>query len=468
VLFNSFIFLLFALIYFAGWPAVRNRPVLKYAYIVVCSLFFYGFNEPIYILLLAFTGFIDFVAGLMMERYLPHRKAILLFSLIANISVLAVFKYSGFLATNLNALLGLDLPVPNLTLPIGISFYTFQSMNYTISVYRGDIRATRNPLHFFAFIALFPHLVAGPLVRASDILPQLRECRGGTDKQVWDGLQLIAKGFFKKNVLADNFAPAVNAAFAGVSDNPGGSLYWWTVGLLFSAQIYCDFSGYTDIARGLAKWMGVEFTVNFNHPYSAVSMRDFWQRWHISLSTWFRDYVYIPLGGSRGSMVQSLSNMWVTMLISGLWHGASWTYVIWAALHAGYLSLERVSGWPARVRLLPGGSFACALIVNLLACVAWIFFRATSLGDAALILQRMLSLDWWRSSDLLLIRNEIGTVVLAWLALFWAAEAWNFLREHYFRRLTIPDWAQPLAVGALLAASVFLRGPGGAFIYFQF
>lgn len=223
-------------------------------------------------------------------------------------------------------------------LPVGISFFTFQSMSYTIDVYRRRLKPTSNFLHFMAYLALFPQLVAGPIVRACDLLPALELWHPPSAAVRWANLRLIAIGFFKKMVIADNLAPLVDQAF----ESPvlqGAWAYWWVVSIMFAAQIYCDFSGYTDIARGLGGLMGYEFPENFNHPYAAIGFRDFWSRWHISLSTWFRDYVYVPLGGSRHGAVRGYVNMWITMLLSGIWHGAGWTFIVWGGASCSLLDV---------------------------------------------------------------------------------------------------------------------------------
>ena len=308
MLFNSLVFLVFAALFFGLWPLIKPRRNFRYLFLVTCSFVFYGWWDWRFLFLIIASGLLDFFSGMGMVAHPKAKKFYLALSIMGNIGSLMVFKYSGFFADNLSALLsllGLDLElragIPSfvLILPVGISFYTFQSMSYTIDVYKNQLKPTRNVLHFFAYLSLFPQLVAGPIIRAADLLPQLAENRSTTEQQRWEGLHLIVHGFVKKVFIADNLAYFVTEAFT----NPIHSesyLFWWVIMTAFAFQIYCDFSGYSDIARGLAKWMGYDFMVNFNHPYIATSLREFWSRWHISLSTWFRDYVYIPLGGSKG------------------------------------------------------------------------------------------------------------------------------------------------------------------------
>ncbi len=324
-------------------------------------------------------------------------------------------------------------------------------------------------LHFFAYLSMFPQLVAGPIVRAADLLPQLRHARPTTEAQRWTGLKLIVAGYAKKVVLADNLAPLVQGAFAA-GTLPDSGAYWWLVMTLFAFQIYCDFSGYSDIARGLAHWMGYDFPLNFDHPYIAASFREFWTRWHISLSTWFRDYVYIPLGGSRTAGRAGIRNLWITMLLSGLWHGAAWTMIAWGALHALYLSVERWTNWPRRLAELPGGRHCATLTVFLLTVLAWVPFRATSLSQATHIGLTML--NPWRfnaSAAADLFRSE---KVLVWLLLatLVGRQLWFHFRLDRVTWHLPPLWRalEPVPVAVLLWACVMLRGPGQAFIYFQF
>ncbi len=524
MLFNSLTFVLFFAVFIALWPLARRGEQRRWAYLVAASAVFYGWWDWRFLGLIALSGAIDFWVGGAIPRYPNRRRALLAVSIVANLGLLSAFKYAGFLGANLNlllALLGVDvqLQIDTPPLPVGISFYTFQSMSYTIDIYRGRLSPTRHPLHFFAYLALFPQLVAGPIVRASQLLPQLRTAPPVGDARRWRGLRLVAHGAFKKVVIADNLAPVVDAAFAaarastdavsvagaagaagtvasagasGAVDGvaamavlpglAGGTLYWWLIITMFAFQIYCDFSGYSDIARGLAQWMGYRFPRNFDHPYTSVSLREFWSRWHISLSTWFRDYVYVPLGGSRRGALRADVAMWITMLVSGLWHGAAWTFVAWGALHAAYLSLERRTAWPRRLAALPGGRWVALALVTAQVWLAWVFFRAPSFAVAWAVTARMLGLDALRA----LATGAARPVTWAWdaglstltvqrtallvLGFAIAGEAVVLLARWYgrssWRRPTL-RW-EPVLIAVLIALSIFLRGPGQAFIYFQF
>ncbi|MCK5066020.1 MAG: MBOAT family protein [Bacteroidales bacterium] len=476
MLFNSFIFFVFGSLFFLLFYFIKRSGSreLRWGFLVAASFFFYGWWDWRFLFLILTSGFIDYFGARGIYRYQKQKKLFLILSILGNVGSLAVFKYSGFIAENIDMVLGLagvksnlagDIPEFMLLLPVGISFYTFQSMSYTIDVYRGQMKPTTNVLHFFAYLSLFPQLVAGPIVRATDLLPQLRELRPTSEIERWNGFKLIIIGFFKKVVLADNIAPLVNSGFANIHMTDNGP-FWWIVIIGFAFQIYFDFSGYSDIARGLAKWMGLHFRLNFNHPYHSRSLREFWGRWHISLSTWFRDFVYIPLGGSRKGRWNAHVFMWITMVVSGLWHGAAWTFIIWGGLHAFYLSVERVTRWPQALKDLPAGGLVSILITNVLVLVGWVFFRADSVGDAAVILTHMFS---WGGEGGFVINDEIRNG-LVWLTVSMAIELITFFRikPHLFVPVKFRRFVDVIYVLLMMLACIYLRGEGNVFIYFQF
>lgn len=475
MLFNSFVFLIFGAVFFAIWLYLRRTDSTRWAYLVVASFFFYGWWDWRFLILIVVSGMIDFLAGLGMERYPDRRRAFLIFSILGNVGSLAAFKYSGFIAENLEWMAGQlgyelslksGLPEIMLVVPIGISFYTFQSMSYTIDVYRGQLKPTHHLLHFFAYLSLFPQLVAGPIIRARDFLGQLMVAGKATEQQRYDGLRLIVHGYFKKVVIADNLAPIINSAFSS-ANMESSTIYWWIIISMFAFQIYCDFSGYSDIARGLAKWMGYEFQLNFNHPYISTSLREFWTRWHISLSSWFRDYVYVPLGGSRLGQLKEYRNIWVTMLVSGLWHGAAWTFVMWAAIHAFFISLERLSSWTKYLQRIPGGKIIATTIILVQVWIAWVFFRAESFAQAVLIVRNMFSFDFspFMVEDWVLFYKALALMALAAGREIYFAFGIDRMRPVTPRTRLLAD---QITIVAMMAACVFLRGPGSAFIYFQF
>ena len=472
--FNSIIFLIFGAIFFALWPFAKKANNRRWVYITVASLIFYGWWDWRFIFLLLGAGLIDYLAGRAMVAWPSHKRYFLFASLAGNLGSLSVFKYAGFIADNIGLLLSSAgypcdltsrLPEFTLILPVGISFFTFQSMSYTIDVYRGRMKPVTNLFHFFAFLSMFPQLVAGPIVRARDIIPQLEKNRETTEEERWEGLKLIVGGYFKKVVIADNLAPFVNTAFTAVP-SPDSSLYWWLAIGAFAFQIFFDFGGYSDIARGLAKWMGYDFLVNFNHPYTSTSMREFWARWHISLSTWFRDYLYIPLGGSKRGESWGHVNMWLTMVISGLWHGAAFHFLAWGAVHAFFLSIERITLWPERLKRLPCGSVLALIFVLFQVLIAWVFFRAQDITQAFAIIGTMLAFN----GRLGFPTTEAFKVGVLYLSLGMAMEL------YHFSKIDIRKWFSPVvyravevaSVAILMACSVFFRGAGMQFIYFQF
>ncbi len=469
--FNSVVFIIFALIFFVLWPWVRQRRQVRWAVLVIASFIFYGWWDWRFLFLIIVSGLIDFLAGLGIECFPRRRKWLMGLSLAGNLGLLAAFKYSTFLAQSLESLLAhagltihLSQHIPDfcLILPVGISFYTFQSLSYTIDIYQGRLKPIRQPLQFFAYLALFPQLVAGPIVRARDLLGQLDQEVTFDGARRWRGTRLIIYGFFKKVVIADNIGRTVNFAFSnvGLYDQ---STYWWMMALFFGIQIYCDFSGYSDIARGLANWMGYDFPENFHFPYFSRSLKEFWQRWHISLSSWFRDYVYIPLGGNRGGLPTVQGRILGTMLLSGLWHGASWNFVLWGGMHGTLLVFEKVFQFPKR---LLGNVFGSALMWTVVLAevtAAWVLFRAADLHQAGQIYACMFSF----SGPLFPTAGMDGLVYFSIFAVMEVCIAGGL-----WRRAHIPLMLRPhleASFWALLAvASIFFRGPSQAFIYFQF
>lgn len=394
MLFNSWQFLIFfptVLLFFYAFPFH-----LRWLVLLVASLYFYMAWKPIYILLLLATASLDYFAALYMDnpdRTRRQRRAALFLSLAGNLGILFFYKYYNFFAREINtALTALNMeyaaPLADIILPLGISFYTFQSMSYSIDVYRGDQKAQRNYAMFILFVTFFPQLVAGPIERSTDLMPQFYKKTPFDFIRVRDGIVLMIWGFFKKCVVADRVSQLVNVVYAEPSQFQGLTLITATV--FFAFQIYCDFSGYTDIAIGAAKTIGFTLCPNFQRPYFARNTKEFWSRWHISLSTWFRDYLYIPLGGNRRGVARWKFNLFLTFLISGFWHGANWTFLAWGALNGIYL-IASISLTPYRIGfakatgldkmpyLQTGYRIAFTFFLT---CVAWVFFRSASMSDA--------------------------------------------------------------------------------------
>jgi alginate O-acetyltransferase complex protein AlgI len=392
MLFNSFQFLLFFPIVTVIYFLLPYK--FRWLHLLAASCVFYMAFVPVYILILAFTIVIDYIAGIMIENAVSRRrKWFLVMSLVANIGVLAVFKYYNFFTGNINHVLTVSgspvhLPLLQILLPIGLSFHTFQAMSYTIEVYRGAQKAERHFGIYALYVMFYPQLVAGPIERPQNLLHQFYEHHDFSYENCKEGLKQMLWGFFKKIVIADRLGLVVKTVYKHPEHFNGVSL---TIGTVFFAfQIYCDFSGYSDIAIGAARVMGFNLMKNFNRPYFSKSISEFWTRWHISLSTWFKDYLYIPLGGNRVAVARLYLNLAIVFIVSGLWHGANWTYIVWGALHAFYLIFGLVT---KKTRVAIMGSIGIeessafnnslsAVITFLLVSFAWIFFISSSLHDA--------------------------------------------------------------------------------------
>ncbi len=403
MIFSSFEFLVFFIaIYLAFWllPSRRWRHVL----LLGASYYFYMSWNPYFISLIIISTVVDYTVG----RALKHcearkrRKVLLTSSVVVNLSILGIFKYANFFVDNvvdsLNALgFHADPVALGIILPVGISFYTFQTMSYTIDVYRGILKPSDSFVEFALFVAFFPQLVAGPIVRARYFLPQLLTHKRFNREDLAAGLRIFALGFFKKCFISDRISPFVDEVFA--NPDPVNSAGIWLAVVLYAIQIYCDFSGYSDMAIGCAKMLGFRLPENFRMPYFAKNITDFWRRWHISLSTWLRDYLYIPLGGNHGSMLFQRRNLLLTMLLGGLWHGASWNFVFWGMLHGLYLVIHKAFvAWrgdpdekPATVwnRLL---GVLSGLFTFYVVCLTWVFFRAQTFDVAWHMIGKMLFL----------------------------------------------------------------------------
>lgn len=478
MLFNSLAFLLF----FPVVVVVNFLLPLRYRWLwlLPASCFFYMYWKVEYGFLLLFTATIDYLAALAMAGASARRRKILLIvSLASNLGVLFFFKYFNFFNHNIGALfqslhLTWAVPFSDLLLPVGISFYTFQSLSYTIDVYRGVIPLERHYGRFLLFVTFFPQLVAGPIERAKNLLPQFYERFEFDYRRMTDGLKLMAWGFFKKLVIADRLAVYVNMVYNHPTDFSGGPV--WLATYFFAFQIYCDFSGYSDIAIGAAQVMGFKLMDNFRRPYHARSIGEFWQRWHISLSTWFKDYLYIPLGGNRVSVARRQWNVVVVFLVSGLWHGASWTFVIWGALHGFYMlcsswlepwrqRLHARFGLVRRPRLLQALQIA---ITFHLVLFSWIFFRANSLHDALVILERL----WiWPAEHQSVALGKIEMIVaLISLLLLEAVQIGQHRGSFRHQLAGKPAWLRwSLYYGLVMVILLFgMMASEQQFIYFQF
>ncbi len=475
MVFNSVTFLYFILAFFPIYFLLRGNSRLVFTFL--SSYLFYGWWDWRFLGLIMFSTCVDFFLGNALENQKDEKKRhwYIVFSMILNITLLSFFKYFNFFADSFYQLFSaVGFEVSPLTLkvilPVGISFYTFQSMSYTIDIYRRDIHAEKNFLRFATFISFFPQLVAGPIVRARDFLPQFKNDHNLNSERVILGFGQIVVGFFKKVMIADSLAPVVEQIFSSPANFTSLNLI---IGVIFySFQIYCDFSGYSDIAIGLARILGFDFPRNFNLPYFSKSFREFWSRWHISLSSWLRDYLYIPLGGNRGGKYNTYRNLMLTMLIGGLWHGANWTFIFWGFLHGGYQIIERVTG-PLFAKVtkalhLPKFVADGILIftVYLLTCTAWIFFRATTFTDAWTIINNILLFDNFSISSLVNI-TWIGKGLFLILLLLIGE---IISTKVNFADIMIKSPVFRIASCAIIILSIALLGAfaDSQFIYFQF
>jgi D-alanyl-lipoteichoic acid acyltransferase DltB (MBOAT superfamily) len=489
--FNSLAFLVFLPLFAAGYWATAGR--VRLWLMLIASIVFYAWWDWRFVFLLLFSSIVDYSLGILLENEQDDgaRKRLIVLSVAVNLGLLGFFKYFNFFAgsaAQISRSLGLGVSYDALTivLPVGISFYVFKTMSYTIDVYRRTEKAERDLLRFTTFVVFFPELVAGPIVRASRMLPQLRHDHRFRFERMVSGLTLIASGYVRKVAIADSIAPLVDIRFAHPEANNALSLL---IGVyLYAFQIYCDFSGYSSIAIGLARIFGFDFGINFGRPYFSRGFSEFWTRWHISLSSWLRDYLYIPLGGNRGGTVATIRNLMLTMLLGGLWHGASWTFVAWGALHGAYLVMQRVIAplYQRVIRALRVPAFASngflVLFVFHLTCFAWIFFRASSFANAWQVLTGILHIRGMHIADIDNRGRILKCVVMVCVLLLF--EAATFLPKRRKAVLAAsPDdkvtvSAHPLEASpamrlAFIAACVWVvlifgSFSGNNFIYFQF
>jgi D-alanyl-lipoteichoic acid acyltransferase DltB (MBOAT superfamily) len=535
MLFNSTVFFLFFAVLYAVYWRLGGRLRAQNILVLGASLFFYGWWDERFLILIAASTAVDFIAGLgasgervrgsdlrkaglylgavslaataptiaeswrwlaltgafavggsaiafLIDRAAGDRRKIwLIMSLAANLGLLGVFKYFGFFTESFIAAaesigFRVNAPMMAIVLPIGISFYTFQTLSYTIDIWRGDMRPTRRLVDFAAYVAFFPQLVAGPIERARALLPQFEARRRWNAERAGEGALLFLWGLYKKTVIADNLAPIVNAAFAAPADASPAFMLLGVLG--FAVQIYCDFSGYSDMARGLARMLGFELMVNFDLPYFARTPSEFWRRWHISLSTWLRDYLYVPLGGNRAGKLATYRNLVLTMLLGGLWHGAAWTFIVWGAFHGAILAVYRALGVDTMIARARGSG---ALIVNLIAwgamsvltLIGWTFFRAQSLPDALIVLDRAFRFDSLRTmSDLpeaSLVLSLTAPLIIANIANRFFGAALKDLAAEARTAGALPALARFSVFLTLLCSVAFLSAEGQQdFIYFDF
>jgi len=474
MIFNSYTFIVFLAVVLAVRYSRRSWRTKKMFLLVASYLFYAAWNPPFVLLLWGSTIADWFIAKrLFKSTSQRQRKTMLFASLGINLGLLAYFKYGDFalrsFANVVSWMGGSYEPAPlDVILPVGISFYTFQTLSYTIDVYRRELEPWDNFGDYALYVTFFPQLVAGPIVRAADFLPQCREPHPLRRSEVGWGLTLLALGLFEKVVLADHIlAPVADALYTEPSSP--GFYDAWVGTLAFAGQIFCDFAGYSLCAIGVAMCLGFEIIDNFRFPYAAVGFSDFWRRWHISLSTWLRDYLYIPLGGNRVSLPRTYVNLMLTMLIGGLWHGAAWTFVIWGGLHGSYLAIERAVR--AHTKRLAGVRWLTPLAglgTFVAVCFAWVFFRATEFSFATDICAGMAGIhagfDWETTALGEVDRGRAMVVMAALVGMHWVLRKTTL--EDAASKL--PWWLRSVAIALMLCALFITKDEGRAFIYFQF
>ena len=455
-----FIFLPLVLLFYFLLPGIRA----KNAVLCLFSLVFYAWGEPVYVLLMIASILLNYLVGLGMARFPGRKKGLLVLALIFNLGAIGYFKYAGFFLSSLNSLFSLHLPAMQIALPIGISFYTFQILSYVIDVYHGRTAAQKNLLSLATYITMFPQLVAGPIVRYETVREEL-SARHVSLNDFTEGLSRFFFGLGKKVLIANQMALVADAVFDAAALPPAGAL--WIGALCYAMQIYYDFSGYSDMAIGMGRMFGFHFTENFNYPYIADSVTDFWRRWHISLSAWFREYVYIPLGGNRCGTARHIFNMLVVWLLTGLWHGAAWTFVLWGLYYGLLLILEKhvlgnvLSRIPKAVR---------QIVTFLLALFGWIIFRSESLAALGRFLSGAFSFGFSGAGAFLMSNsNALSPLVLLPAAILGCLSWTRWLEKHFPGSRALAALRLACAFLIWLASIAMLLGESyNPFIYFRF
>lgn len=468
--FDSIVYLVF----FALVALIYWRLSFRYQnyFLLAASYFFYGWWDWRFLFLIGGSTLVDFLVSKKISESISttQRKTLLVFSVILNLTFLGIFKYFNFFVESffkIAAILGFEQIPTNLwyiLLPPAISFYTFQEIAYIVDVYYRRLKPANSIVDYALFVSLFPHLIAGPIQRPSHLLPQVQLPRKWSSEKAYNGIMLILEGLLRKVVIADNCALIANAAFSGNLGKP--NLFVFLLGTYaFAWQIYGDFSGYSNIARGSAQLMGFHFMVNFRQPYLAESLQDFWRRWHISLSSWLRDYLYIPLGGNRHGKFRNYINLILTMLLGGLWHGANWTFVIWGGIHGIGLSVERLFIEKIPFNSLEGFvlRWIRRIIIFHLVCIAWVFFRMPSLNDAVDQLSGIIIWEWLPVYGVALLFLSIHVLILFLIDLHLEVSGGEYVCEHL-------PLIQRVCIGIVLTSFIILFGANqqNAFIYFQF
>ena len=469
MLFTSGLFWVLFLLFLPLYAMLKSRRKQMMLFVIAFSLFFFYKSSGVFFLLLVATSIFDWWVAQFIEssKNRTERRIALSVSLVFSLSILLFFKYSNFVIWNWNALVGGNFQPLDLIMPVGVSFYTFRTISYVVDVYKGKIQPVDDYIEYLFFLSYFPCLVAGPIVRASEFMPQLQHNKPATREMIYGGLFLVMLGILKKAVFADYIAQYNNIAFGNPAGYTGFELLMAVLG--FTMQIYCDFSGYSDMAIGLGSIMGFNLGINFDYPYRSLNVTEFWRRWHISLSLWLRDYVYIPLGGNRKGQVRRYINLMVTMLLGGLWHGAAWTFVVWGAGHGIALCVHKISKpWLDRIESTRPTRFASWLLTFCFVAFMWIFFRASSFHVAGQVISGIFTDFEWAYLPVFIARRSTWCIMLAIIygLHFVPRRVWDKLRD----RFIAAPWIVKLVIFIVLIQLVlqFASATVQPFLYSQF
>ena len=447
-----------------------RKPKYQNILLLIFSLFFYAWGMPYYVILLLVSVIINWICGLWMEKWEKGRTVVLVVSVVANLGLLGYFKYANFILNTIDALIpgGNTLPRLNIGLPIGISFFTFQAMSYVIDLYRGEYKAQKNPLNLALYISFFPQLIAGPIVKYRDVNKQIVE-RTVTGEKIALGFRRFIYGLAKKVIISNILAISVDRIYATDMTRVNSALAW-TAAICYTLQIYYDFSGYSDMAIGLGRMFGFDFLENFNYPYISSSIKEFWRRWHISMSSWFREYLYIPLGGNRKGKIRTYINLFIVFAATGLWHGASWNFVGWGLFHGFFIILERLGFG----KLLEKSKILSRIYCLLVVIVGWVFFRANDTGTAIEIIKRMFMPWQYNSGNMILgVIMNAKTLLITFIAIIACGPVQQIFKIKALEKVAA-KWKNSLPEAIVLALLLFYsitllaNDAYNPFIYFRF
>lgn len=437
-------------------------------FLLVVSLLFYAWGEPKFVLVMIGSIIFNYLSALFISKVKKAKKVLLTISIVGNLLTLFIFKYLNFAVNNLNRFFDTDITFPAIALPIGISFFTFQAMSYVIDVYRGDVEVQKNPFYLGLYISFFPQLIAGPIVRYHTIEKQIRN-RTITLEKFSTGLERFIVGLAKKIIISNNMAVITDYTFNNYSNNNATILLLWLGSLAYTLQIFFDFSGYSDMAIGMGKMFGFDFLENFNYPYAASSITDFWRRWHISLSNWFRDYVYIPLGGNRKGVLRQISNLFIVWLLTGIWHGASWNFIVWGLIYFILLAFEKIFSIPERIEKTRWLGFIYRIFTLLCVNFCWVLFRAVGLKEAIHYAMGMIGIENIPFSNNITIQYLSKNLVILIFAVIYSTGVFKWISNKigsgsaqiFIKRIG-------LTIMLIWSLSYLVIGAHNPFIYFNF